>query len=126
MTEPSGKQLLHIVLGGELKSLTLNEFKDLSKIDFVGAYPNYAAAYHAWKGAAQLLDDFGFGKTINFGHEIEVRLLVNDDAVAFRQMSGDDIASRARGLDGDIEGAATHVDSVKEQPGTWPGKMAAG
>lgn len=52
MAEHAGKQLLHIVLGGELKELTLNEFKDLSKIDFVGAYPNYAAAYNAWKGAA--------------------------------------------------------------------------
>lgn len=47
------KQLLHIVLGGELKSLSGVEFKDLSAIDFVGAYPNHAAAHAAWKGAAQ-------------------------------------------------------------------------
>jgi myo-inositol-1(or 4)-monophosphatase len=47
------QQLLHVVLGGELKALDKVEFSDLSKIDFVGAYPNYASAYDAWKGAAQ-------------------------------------------------------------------------
>lgn len=46
-------QLLHIVIGGELTKLDSVEFKDLSKLDFVGAYPNYAAAYAAWKGKAQ-------------------------------------------------------------------------
>jgi myo-inositol-1(or 4)-monophosphatase len=46
-------QLLHLVVGGELKALNRAEFEDLSKIDFVGAYPNYKAAYDAWKGAAQ-------------------------------------------------------------------------
>lgn len=49
----SDKQLLHLVIGGELKSLAAHEFADLSKIDFVGAFPNYKAAYDAWKGAAQ-------------------------------------------------------------------------
>ena len=47
------KQLLHLVIGGELKDVTEVEFEDLSKIDFVGAFPNYAAAYDAWKSAAQ-------------------------------------------------------------------------
>lgn len=47
------KQLLHLVFGGELKSLDKIEFKDLSKLDIVGVYPNYAAAYDAWKDAAQ-------------------------------------------------------------------------
>lgn len=47
------KQLLHIVIGGELKDVTEVEFEDLSQIDFVGAFPNYAAAYDAWKSAAQ-------------------------------------------------------------------------
>jgi hypothetical protein len=50
-TEP--KQLLHMVFGGELKSLDSVEFKDLDKLDIVGVYPNYAAAYAAWKGKAQ-------------------------------------------------------------------------
>ena len=47
------KQLLHLVFGGELKSLDSVEFKDLDKIDIVGVYPNYATAYAAWKGKAQ-------------------------------------------------------------------------
>ena len=51
MTE--SKQLLHLVLGGELKSLDSVEFKDLDKLDIVGVYPNYATAYAAWKGRAQ-------------------------------------------------------------------------
>jgi hypothetical protein len=47
------KQLLHLVFGGELTSLDSVEFKDLSKVDLVGVYPDYAAAYAAWKGQAQ-------------------------------------------------------------------------
>lgn len=47
------EQLLHIVIGGELKDVSGVEFEDLSKIDFVGAYPNYKMAYDAWKSAAQ-------------------------------------------------------------------------
>ena len=46
-------QLLHLVIGGELKDFGRPEFADLSKVDFIGAYPNYQAAYDAWKGAAQ-------------------------------------------------------------------------
>jgi myo-inositol-1(or 4)-monophosphatase len=48
-----GRQLLHLVIGGELKDVTGVEFRDLSKIDFIGAFPSYKAAYDAWKGAAQ-------------------------------------------------------------------------
>ena len=51
-TEPA-KQLLHLVFGGELRDLSDTEFKDLDKLDIVGVYPNYAAAYAAWKGKAQ-------------------------------------------------------------------------
>ena len=54
MTETANqKQLLHLVFGGELKSLDSVEFKDLEKLDMVGVYPNYATAYAAWKGQAQ-------------------------------------------------------------------------
>ena len=53
MPDSVEKQLLHVVLGGELKDLSHHEFKDLDKVDFVGAYPNYSAAYKAWKAAAQ-------------------------------------------------------------------------
>lgn len=51
--ETSGKQLLHLVFGGELKDLKKVEFKDLSQLDIVGIYPNYAEAHAAWKSAAQ-------------------------------------------------------------------------
>lgn len=47
------KQLLHLVFGGELADLEGIEFKDLSDLDIVGIYPNYAQAYDAWKSAAQ-------------------------------------------------------------------------
>jgi hypothetical protein len=54
MTETTDqKQLLHLVFGGELKSLEGVEFKDLDKLDIVGVYPNYATAYAVWKGKAQ-------------------------------------------------------------------------
>ena len=53
MSETSGKQLLHLVFGGELTSLDSSEFKDPSKLEIVGIYPNYAAAHVAWKGKAQ-------------------------------------------------------------------------
>lgn len=53
MGETDAKQLLHIVIGGELKDVTDVEFEDLAKIDFVGAFSNYKDAYDAWKGAAQ-------------------------------------------------------------------------
>ena len=46
-------QLLHIVIGGELVDPNKTTFKDLSKIDFVGAFANYADARDAWKSAAQ-------------------------------------------------------------------------
>ena len=55
--ETAPKQLLHLVFGGELTSLDTNEFKDLSKLDIVGVYPNYATAYAAWKQKAQLTVD---------------------------------------------------------------------
>ena len=51
--ETRPKQLLHLVLGGELSRLDEVEFKDLDKVDVVGVYPNYAAAYAAWRAKAQ-------------------------------------------------------------------------
>ena len=51
------KQLLHFVFGGELNRTEDNEFKDLSKLDFVGMYPNYAEAEKAWRGKAQATVD---------------------------------------------------------------------
>ena len=48
MTERTPKQLLHLVFGGELTSTDGIEFKDLSKLDMVGMYPNYRTAREAW------------------------------------------------------------------------------
>jgi uncharacterized protein DUF4170 len=47
------KQLLHLVLGGELSSLDEVEFRDLDKVEIVGLFPSYATAYTAWKAKAQ-------------------------------------------------------------------------
>ncbi|MGA7712229.1 MAG: DUF4170 domain-containing protein [Rhizomicrobium sp.] len=46
-------QLLHLVFGGELTSPDRIEFKDLSKLDLVGIYPNYKTAHDAWRAKAQ-------------------------------------------------------------------------
>ena len=51
--EVETKQLLHLVFGGELQNLSTTEFKDLSKIDMVGVYPDYKSAHAAWKAKAQ-------------------------------------------------------------------------
>jgi myo-inositol-1(or 4)-monophosphatase len=46
--------LLHLVIGGELKSLEgTPEFSDLTKVDLVGAYPTYDDAVRAWRAKAQ-------------------------------------------------------------------------
>ena len=47
------KQLLHLVIGGELTDLNSTEFKDLTKVEFVGAYANNAEAVRAWRSKAQ-------------------------------------------------------------------------
>ena len=51
------EQLLHIVIGGELKDVRMHQFRDLSKVEFVGAFPNYAAARKAWLAKAQATVD---------------------------------------------------------------------
>ena len=51
--EVEPKQLLHLVFGGELQNLATTEFKDLSKIDLVGLYPDAKSAHAAWKAKAQ-------------------------------------------------------------------------
>ena len=47
------KQLLHLVIGGELADLEGVTFRDLDAVDIVGVYPNYAEAHRAWRGKAQ-------------------------------------------------------------------------
>ncbi len=53
MNTQADKQLLHLVIGGELSDLDGIEFSDLDAVDIVGVYPNYAAAYDVWKDKAQ-------------------------------------------------------------------------
>lgn len=53
MPDHSPHQLLHLVFGGELTSTGGTEFKDLTKLDIVGMYPDYASALKAWRGKAQ-------------------------------------------------------------------------
>jgi Domain of unknown function (DUF4170) len=52
LAEPP-EQLLHMVFGGELNDLSDVDFKDLSKLDVVGFYPNYAGAHKAWLSKAR-------------------------------------------------------------------------
>jgi Domain of unknown function (DUF4170) len=51
--EKKPKQLLHMVFGGELDDVREVDFKDLSKLDVVGFYPNYAEAERAWLAKAR-------------------------------------------------------------------------
>ena len=53
MADHAPQQLLHLVFGGELADPASIEFKDLSKLDIVGMYPDYKSALKAWRGKAQ-------------------------------------------------------------------------
>ena len=47
------KQLLHLVLGGELTTIDSMEFRDVEHIDVVGVFPDYDSAEKAWRAKAQ-------------------------------------------------------------------------
>lgn len=53
----SERQLLHLVVGGELKAVGEVEFRDLAKVDLVGAFGSYEEALVAWKARAQATVD---------------------------------------------------------------------
>ena len=57
VSEEKPKQLLHLVFGGELTSLDQVDFRDLSQLDIVGIFPDYASALTAWRGKAQATVD---------------------------------------------------------------------
>ncbi len=44
---------MHLVFGGRVSDPRTLDFTDLSKIDIVGIFPDYASAEKAWRGAAQ-------------------------------------------------------------------------
>ena len=50
-------QLLHLVFGGELKSLESVRFRDLDSLDIVGIFPDYKSAELAWRAKAQATVD---------------------------------------------------------------------
>jgi hypothetical protein len=56
-TSHESPQLLHLVFGGELKELEHLQFRDPTKIDVVGIFPDYASAESAWRGKAQATVD---------------------------------------------------------------------
>ena len=56
-TKRDSEQLLHLVFGGELTSVSDVTFRDLNNLDIVGVYPNYASAEKAWRAKAQATVD---------------------------------------------------------------------
>ena len=56
-TDEAKPQRLHLVFGGELKSLDSHEFRDPEKLDIVGLFPDYASAERAWRAKAQATVD---------------------------------------------------------------------
>ncbi|WP_375249932.1 DUF4170 domain-containing protein [Sphingomonas sp.] len=44
---------LHLVFGGRVSDPRTLEFDDLTSIDVVGVFPDYASAEKAWRAAAQ-------------------------------------------------------------------------
>jgi hypothetical protein len=53
VTETQSPQLLHLVFGGEVDGVGSTHFRDVSQIDIVGIFPNFAQAKAAWKAKAQ-------------------------------------------------------------------------
>ena len=51
------QQLLHLVFGGELKSLGEVRFRNLDDLDIVGIFPDYQSAQTAWRAKAQATVD---------------------------------------------------------------------
>ena len=44
---------LHLVFGGRVADPQKLDFEDVSKLDIVGIFPDFASAQKAWRGAAQ-------------------------------------------------------------------------
>lgn len=44
---------MHLVMGGRVVDPQTTDFEDLSAIDLVGVFPDYASAEKAWRAAAQ-------------------------------------------------------------------------
>lgn len=46
-------QRLHLVFGGEMSDPSRNRFRNVDDLHIIGIFPNYEAAYNAWKAEAQ-------------------------------------------------------------------------
>ncbi|MFN4041484.1 MAG: DUF4170 domain-containing protein [Brevundimonas sp.] len=57
MADAQDPQLLHLVIGGELRAVDTPVFRDLSQVEFVGAFGSYDEAKKAWKARAQATVD---------------------------------------------------------------------
>lgn len=77
---------LHLVFGGELVDPRGTEFIDVSKIDIVGMFPDYASAHKAWKNAAQRTVDSA--QTRYFIAHLHRLLEESDAASATEQLDG--------------------------------------
>lgn len=70
---------LHLVFGGRVTDPQTLDFSDLSTIDMVGIYPDFASAEKAWRAAAQrTVDDAEMKYVVVHLH----RLLEPDPALA--------------------------------------------
>ena len=86
LNKERGKQLLHLVFGGELTDIGATTFRDVNKLDIVGIYPNYRMAYNAWKSRAQgTVDNAQMRYFIVHLH----RLLDPDNAASRGRVAGD-------------------------------------
>lgn len=57
MADAHNSQLLHLVIGGEMRHPAEPVFRDLTEVEFVGAYGSYDEAKAAWKARAQATVD---------------------------------------------------------------------
>ena len=57
MADAPNAQLLHLVIGGEMRHPAEPVFRDLTEVEFVGAYGSYDEAKAAWKARAQATVD---------------------------------------------------------------------
>lgn len=48
---------MFLVVGGELERVDRATYRDLSQLEFVGAFEDYTSAYNAWKARAQATVD---------------------------------------------------------------------
>ena len=60
----SDKQLPHLVFGGQVNDPQSMDFKDMSKLDIVGIFPNYKEAENAWRSASHATVDDAMTKYV--------------------------------------------------------------